>query len=249
MLVSDNGTRFALDKGEITVLTSLMGAPDKRPSLAALWFYPAKGQAWATDGHRCVLADGGAPKTTTKNARPVTIPATTAAHAAKTARAADFVVVDVSRPKVSIDVRTPKHRGTEIKAFADLESKTGIKHSVTCSRHSGGPKAAAIEECFPSFQRRGSKGAVMAIDPAYLQSAAMLAKVTEPRFVWFNIGKAKEPAFFVAHGRHETTWRLVIMPWIARVEPPPIIAGTDEGATAKPRKGASAKGGDVRSAS
>ena len=57
MLISDDGTRFALSKAEIAVLTSMMADPDTRPTLAALWLHPAKAQAWATDGHRAVLAE------------------------------------------------------------------------------------------------------------------------------------------------------------------------------------------------
>lgn len=236
MLVSDDGTRFALDKGEITVLTSLMATPDKRPALAALWFYPPKGQAWATDGHRCVIADGPVPTITRKDTRPAAIPAATAAHAAKTAGARDFIVIDVSRPKVAIDVRSPKGRGVEIETLADLDSKTEIKHSVTCSRHDSPLRVAAVESCFPSYERRGAKGAVVSINPAYLKSAAMLAKVADPGFIWLGIGTAKDPVFFVAHGRHETTWRLLIMPWVANVAPPPIIAGAEERPKAKAGK-------------
>ena len=56
MLISDAGDRFAFDKRELAVLTSMMATED-RESLAALWFHPSKAQAWATDGHRAVMVE------------------------------------------------------------------------------------------------------------------------------------------------------------------------------------------------
>ena len=250
MLTSDDGTRFALDKGEITVLISLMPAVDKRPTLAALWFYPPKGQAWATDGHRCVLADAREPSKAPTGGRPVAIPAAAASQAAKAARARDFIVIDVSRPKVTIDLRAPKGRGVEIETLADLDSKTEIKHSTTCKRHPSPISATVIESFFPSYEPRGAKGAVMAVNPALLQSAAMLAKIIEPGFIWLSIGKAEDPMFCVAEGRHATTWRLVIMPWNAKRAPPPIIAGTSKPKTSKrASRGGTSKRRGLRSAS
>lgn len=248
MLTSDDGTRFALDKGEITVLTSLMADPEARPSLAALWFHPPKGQAWATDGHRCLLVGGPTPPPSAKDGRPVAIPAAAASQAAKAARARDVIVIDVRGPKVTIDVRAPRSRGVEIETFADLDSKTTLTQSSTSTRHPSPLSASTIESFFPCYERRGAKGAVLALNPAFLKSAALLAKVVDPSFIWLNIGKEREPLFCVAHGRHGTTWRLLIMPCNPKVNPPPIIAGTETPkASTKASRGSKRRG--LRSAS
>lgn len=248
MLISDDATRFALDKGEITMLTSMMADANTRPTLAAVWLYPAKGQAWATDGHRAVLADHPNPAAAGDKGRPVAIPATTAAHAAKTAGNRDVVVIDVSRDRVAIEVRAPKLRGTTIETFDDIDSKTKVKHASTCTRHIGGPGAAAIEGCFPSYQRRGAAGAVVAVNPALLRSVVMLAKVADLNFVWMNIGKKPmDPIFVVAHGRQDTTWRVVVMPFNPKGAPPPIVAGTDATkSTAAPRATRGKRGARTR---
>ena len=86
MLVSDDGGQFAFDKRELAVLTGVMATDDER-GLAALWFHPSKAQAWATDGHRAVLVERELkPPKAPADAGPVALPATTAHHAAKTAR-------------------------------------------------------------------------------------------------------------------------------------------------------------------
>ena len=56
MLISEDGQRFGFHKRELALLTSMMAGED-RETLAAVWFHPAKGQAWATDGNRAVMAE------------------------------------------------------------------------------------------------------------------------------------------------------------------------------------------------
>lgn len=213
MLVSDDGRYFAFEKRELAVLTAVM-AGDDRESLAALWFHGRQAAAWATDGHRAVMVEREIkpPKAPASNP-PMAIPAATAHHAAKTARAHDWIVIDLGASRVTIDVRKPIARGDEIESFGEVESKTRSKHLATCNRHDG-KLAMSIEQFFPLHHRRGAKGATLPINPALLGPVMLLGKVAEGSYVWINIGKPEEPATFVAEAADDphTRWRLIVMP-------------------------------------
>ena len=253
MLTSHDGTRFALDKGEISVLAEVMPDRETRETMAALWFHPATGEAWATDGHRAVLAHRPPHDLEQAKGPPVAIPAETAAHVAKTAGKRDVVVVDVSREPVTIEVRRPISRSVEIDTFKAIDTLTTVRVSVTCPPFDGGPSAAAVHKVFPCHERRGGKGAVVALDPAYLRAATMLADVTDQHTVWINIGRPEQPVFFVVGGRSETEWRMVIMPRRPGNGPPSVMVGQAPEPDAKPdkrrSKRAPTKGGRVRAAS
>src|SRR5688572_32928102 len=80
MMISDDGRKLAFDKRELVVLTGMMAKED-RPSYAALWFHGGRAQAWATDGHRAVMAEREIkPPRGNLSARPVAISAATAHH-------------------------------------------------------------------------------------------------------------------------------------------------------------------------
>ena len=245
MLVSDDGGQFAFDKRELAVLTGVMATDDER-GLAALWFHPSKAQAWATDGHRAVLVERELkPPKAPADAGPVALPATTAHHAAKTAGARDLVVVDISGKRVAIDVRTPTGRGVKIESFDQIESRTVSTHAVSCRRHSGGP--GSIEGFFPLHHDRGSKGAVLPVNPALLGPLVSLGKLAEPTGqVWVSLGKVTDPIMFVARADVWTVWRMLVMPLRAtasdhpdhgRAPSKPARASRGRGSKAGPRAG------------
>lgn len=177
MLISDDGRRFAFTKPELRLLTSVMAGPE-RETFAALWVHPSKGHAWATDGHRAVLASHGrAPSKTTQGNRPVAIPAATAHHVAKTAGPRDFVVLDIGGDAAELNTRSPLvAKGEPPSTFADVVAATTSTHVVTCAKkpHSG---AIAIEEFFPAASTRGARGAVTALDSALLKPVQLLGRV------------------------------------------------------------------------
>ncbi|MCA9652554.1 MAG: hypothetical protein KC501_21740 [Myxococcales bacterium] len=252
MLISDDGTRFALSKAEIAVLTSMMADPDTRPTLAALWLHPAKAQAWATDGHRAVLAERWmVPPKAKAGARPVAIPAVAAANVAKTAATRDLVVVDLSGPEVRLDVRATPTTGTKVETFDQIESLTVSKHAVTC-RHQEDATLGSIDHLFPSIAR-GRKGATVAVDPALLKSVMTLAKVADPSRVWINVGRPTEPVLFTVAAGTTMTWRMLVMPLRADLGQHPdaskVTTSTDAPAEAtKPARTTRAKRGGKRTA-
>lgn len=209
MMVSDDGRRLAFDKRELAVLTGMMAKED-RPNLAALWFHGGRAQAWATDGHRAVIVERQAkPPQGDPKGRPVGIPAITAHHVAKTAGARDLVVIDLGGPVVTIELRERLAKTAEIEAFGDIDTRTRVKHSVTCKRHEGGYQS--IEFVFPSCKGRGAAGAVVAFNPGLLAPVVALASLTG-EFVWLNIGGEDDPILFLAEDDAGAVWRVVVMP-------------------------------------
>lgn len=236
MLISDDGRRFAFDKRELTVLTGMMADPEARPTLAAMWLHPGKGQAWTTDGHRAVLVRRQPAPTRATVKAPVAVPASSVADVARTARGKDLVVFDVSGSTVSMDVRAPRTTG-EIATFGQLDDQTRSKHTATCRRHAGGP--ASIEHLFPTPNRRGHKGAVVPVNVALLRPVVDLAKLATPGGrVWINLGRVSEPILLVAESDAWTTWRMLVMPLRAEVGEHPDHAKSSGEATepAKPAK-------------
>lgn len=218
-MISEDGQRFGFHKRELTLLTSVMAGED-RETFAAVWFHPGKGQAWATDGHRAVMAERDEkPPNAPAGSSPVALPAATAHHAAKTAGAKDVIVIDVSGESVAIEVREPIS-AVAIEAFEAIEARTRVKHAVSCSRHRA--EIGSIEGFFPPYHTRGSKGAIVALNPALLRPVAHLGKISDPvGRVWLNIGKPSEPATFATRAKHGVTWRMLVMPMKMAIEDHP----------------------------
>lgn len=219
MMVSDDGRRLAFDKRELAVLTGMM-AKEERPNLAALWFHGGRAQAWATDGHRAVIVERPSkPPQGDPKAQPVGIPAITAHHVAKTAGARDLVVIDLGGPVVTLELRERVDKTAEIEAFADIDARTRVKHSVSCISREGGYRS--IEHIFPSCKGRGGVGAVVAFNPGLLTPVVALASVTG-EFVWLNIGGEDEPLLFLGEdadtGRRERSDRSHVNAWFGRRE-------------------------------
>ena len=232
MLIADDGSHFALTRSEISVLTSMMANPESRPGLAALWLHPAKAQAWATDGHQAVLAQRWrVPPKAKEDGRPVAVPALTVAHAARTAKGKDWIVIDVSGRDLGIEIRTPKDPRAEITSYQQVEILTRPVHAIACRRHRDGP--GTIEHLFPKPDARGRRGNDVALNPAYLKSIALLAKVIDPLKVFINVGKPMDPILFTAADGTTMLWRMLIMP--IRPDPLPTFSEppTPEPAKAK----------------
>lgn len=250
MLLADDGSHVALTKPEISVLTSMMANPDNRPGLAALWLHPAKAQAWATDGYRAVLAQRHPGPSSCTIDRPVAIPAITAAHAAKTAKGRDWIVVNLSGREVGIEIRSPTAHGTTIETYDQIEALTRPVHGVSCPRHREGP--GPIEHLFPTPDARGRRGADVALNPVYLKSVTMLAKVIDPLAVFVNVGTPRDPVLFTAADGASMSWRVLIMP--VRAESRPTVgevAATDGASKGQGRRPSKGRRGDsaVRAAS
>lgn len=248
MLLADDGSHFALTRPEVAVLTSMMANPESRPGLAALWLHPAKAQAWATDGHQAVIAQRWrVPPKAKKNGRPVAVPALTVAHAARTAKGKDWIVIDVSGRDLGIEIRTPKDPRAEILSYEQIEVLTKPVHAISCRRHRDGP--GTIEHLFPKPDARGRRGNDVALNPAYLKSIAQLAKVIDPLKVFINVGKPLDPILFTAADGTTMLWRMLIMP--IRPDPLPTFGEppTPEPATASTTSTAGGRKGRRRRSS
>ena len=212
VLISETGNQFVFTKGELTTLLSVRVKPNDQAhqSLAALWVYPALGQAWVTDGHRAIMAESSHPPTKAPpNQKSFAFAAETAVKMAKAADTNDLVVVGVGGKTVRVEVRTPK-KGLDVVTADGIEKVTDAKIHMECPLHVGG--VSSIDHVFPDYSKTPNRAATPMVAAAYLKSAGVLAKVSTTDGVWGSVSHELEPVLLTTHGRHDTTWRMLIMP-------------------------------------
>ena len=207
MIVSDDGRRFALDKHELTALADVMGDPEERVNLAGLMLDPARGQAWASNGHVAMVVDPVAKPHGRVPRAGVHLPHAVVTSLAKTTKARDLVVLTLDPPQVEIEIRAVP-RGVEPNTWRGVDSAT-VRQTMTIKAKP--PAMATIEHLFPTTAREPAPG--IALDPRYLKSAVALSRVALLEHeILIHVGPMLDPVLFVANGRAGCRWRPIIMP-------------------------------------